>query len=148
MWPLRFREQWPKYFKFWQKTININRKRAHDPEDIERWYEKFRQVLKDYGIEEEDIWNEDETGFMIGIGKDHWVLTRDASRPSYLGSQSSRELVTVIEAVGGCGRIIPPMVILPGKVHQEHWYTKLGLEDDYLIGVTESGYSNDHMALH
>jgi hypothetical protein len=147
MWPIRFRERWPKYFKVRQKTIDINRKRAHDPEDIERWYEMFRQACRDYGISEEHIWNVDETGFMIGVGKDQWVLTRDASRPSYLGSSSSRELVTVIKAVGGCGRVIPPMVILPGKVHQEHWYSKLDMEDDYLIGVSESGYTNDYLAL-
>jgi hypothetical protein len=147
MWPLRFGERYPKYFKRRQKTINIHRKRAHDPEDIEDWYERYRQICKLYDIEPAHIWNVDGTGFMIGIGRDQWVLTRDATRPSYLDSSTNRKLVTVIEAVSGGERVILPMDILPGKIHQEHWYMKTGLNDDSLVGVSESGYTNDHLAL-
>jgi histidinol phosphatase-like enzyme len=34
-------------------SVDINSKKAHDPEDIKKWYEMFRQALKDYGIDEE-----------------------------------------------------------------------------------------------
>jgi hypothetical protein len=44
----------------------------------------------------------------------------DPDRPYHLGSSTNRELVTVIEAISGGGLVIPPIVILPGKVHQEH----------------------------
>jgi hypothetical protein len=114
MWPIRFYELWPKYFKVRQKTIDINRTKAHSPENIEKWYEMFRQALKHYGIEEDDFWNVDETSFIIGIEKDRWVLTRDTTRLSYLGSSSSRELVTVVESIGS-------MVTFLGQDHQEHW---------------------------
>jgi hypothetical protein len=147
MWLIRFRERHPEFFKKRQKTIDINWQKAHDVEDIDEWYCCFLQACRMYGIDEADIWNVNETGFMIGIGKDQWVLTLDPDRPCHLGSSTNRELVTVIEAVSGDGIVIPPMVILPGKVHQEHWYTKTGLEDNYLIVVSESGYSNDHVAL-
>ncbi len=55
----------------------------------------FRHVCEMYNIKIADIWNVDETGFLIGMGKDEWVLTRDIERSSYLGSSSNRELVTV-----------------------------------------------------
>ncbi len=84
---------------------------------------------------------------MIRVGKDQWVLTRDLKRPSYLGSSTNCELITVIEAVSGGGQVIPPMAILPGKVHQAHWYTKTKLEDNYSIAVSDSGYTNDHLGL-
>jgi hypothetical protein len=100
-----------------------------------------------YGIDEADIWNVYKTGFMMGIGKDQWVLMLDPDRPCHLGSSTNRELVTVIEAVRCGGQVIQPMVILLGKVYQEHWYTKTGLEDNYLIPQSESGYSNDYLAL-
>ncbi len=77
----------------------------------------FRKACEDYSIKPEDIRNSDETGFMIGMGKDQWVLTRDGTRPSYLRSTTTMELVTVIKTVSGKGQVIPPMVILPGKVH-------------------------------
>ncbi len=125
----------------------MNRKRAHDPDDIERWYEMFKKVCEEYGIKLEDIWNVDKTGFMIGVGKDQWVLIRDGAWPSYIGSTTNQELVTVIESVSAGGRVIQPMVILPGKVHQEHWYTKTGLDNNVLVAVSKSGYTNDHLAL-
>jgi hypothetical protein len=37
----------------------------------------FHRVCIMYNISIVDIWNVDETAFMIGIGKDPWVLTRD-----------------------------------------------------------------------
>jgi hypothetical protein len=39
------------------------------------------------------------------------------------------------------------MVIVPGKVYQEHWYTKTGLDNNVLIAVSEIGYTNNHLAL-
>jgi hypothetical protein len=92
-----------------------------------------------YDIDPADIWNVDETGFMISIGQDQWVLTLHAERPCHLGSSTNRELVTVIEAISSGGSIIPPMVILPGKVHQEHWFTKMGLEDNCLVAYQKAG---------
>ncbi len=84
---------------------------------------------------------------MIRMGKSNWVLTRDQEQPSYLCSATNRELVTVFESVSGGGAIIPLMVILHGKVHQEHWCTKAGHEDCCLVAASDSGYTNDHLAL-
>jgi hypothetical protein len=39
------------------------------------------------------------------------------------------------------------MLILPGILHQEDRYTKTGLEDDVLVAVSDTGYSNDELGL-
>ena len=39
------------------------------------------------------------------------------------------------------------MLILSGVLHQEDWYTKTGLEDDVLVAVSDTGYSNDELGL-
>jgi len=39
------------------------------------------------------------------------------------------------------------MLIAPGTLHIEDWYTKIGIPDAYLVGVSESGYSNEKLAL-
>ena len=40
------------------------------------------------------------------------------------------------------------MIILPGVLHLEQWYsTSTELEDNVLVGVSESGYSNDELSL-
>ncbi len=90
-------------------------------EDIDDWFHQVRQLCATYNISTPDIWDVDETDFMIGIAKDLWVLTRDVEQPSYLGSSTNREFVPVNEAVSSSGSVITPMIILPGKVHQEDY---------------------------
>jgi len=53
----------------------------------------------------------------------------------------------VCETISGDGTALPPMLILPGILHQEDWYTKTDLEDDVLVAVSETGYANDELCL-
>jgi hypothetical protein len=57
---------------------------------------------------------------MIKVGKDYWLITRDQEQPSYLGSSTNCELVSVINAVSVEGNVILPIVILPRNGHQEY----------------------------
>ncbi|XP_044717996.1 DDE superfamily endonuclease domain-containing protein [Hirsutella rhossiliensis] len=65
----------------------------------------------------------DETGFRIG------------------------ESATAVEAISADGRYIPAFLILSGKVHLEQWYAIKELDGDTLIGVTETGFTNDQLNL-
>jgi len=40
------------------------------------------------------------------------------------------------------------MLILPGALHLNDWYTKSQLDGDILLSVSETGYSNDRLSLH
>jgi len=39
------------------------------------------------------------------------------------------------------------MVIVPGVIHQESWYTTTRIPDNYVIGTSESGYNNDELTM-
>jgi len=83
--------------------------------------------VEEKGIQRADIYNFNETRFPISIGRDQWVVTREAKRPLTLGSSSNRESVTVIEAISSDSGILPPMIILPAALHMEDWYTKTAI---------------------
>ncbi len=87
----------------------------------------------------------DKTGFRIEIGREQWIITRDPNRQAYLGSSSNRELVTAVKCMSADGAVLPPMVILPGKLDQEDWYTRTAVEDHWLFSVTEMEYSNNEL---
>ena len=93
------------------------------------------------------MYNFDETGFCIGIGKDQWIITRDPNRQAYLVSSTNRELVSVCETISADGAALPPMIIVPGVIHQEAWYMATSIPDDYLIATSESGYNNDDLTI-
>ncbi|KAM4055450.1 DDE superfamily endonuclease [Hirsutella rhossiliensis] len=98
-----------------------------------RYFKKLHETIASYGINPADIWNMDETGFRIGIGRDQVVVTK-SRRSQYF-------------AISADGRYIPAFLILSGKVHLEQWYAIKELDGDTLIGVTETGFTNDQLNL-
>ena len=147
MWTTRFLERYPEYHIRKQKTLEVNRKTAHDPELLQEWFDQFKKIKEEKGILDSDTYNFHETGFRIGIGRDQWVVTLESERPLSLASSSTRELVTLIETVSGDGLVLPPMLIAAGKLHMTDWYTKTNIPDTYLMGVSDTGYSNEKLAL-
>jgi len=65
----------------------------------------------------------------------------------FASSTSNRELVRVMETVSGDGSVLPPCIIIPGTFHMEDWYLKTSITDDSLIGVSETSYTNDILAM-
>ena len=49
------------------------------------------------GIQSEDYYNMDKTGFRIGVGKDQWSITKVSDRPLYLPSANDWDLITAVE---------------------------------------------------
>jgi hypothetical protein len=145
-WPTRFLRRHPEYFTKKQRTLDIERKESHERRDIEVFFERWKKIIEKYGINPADTYNFDETGFRIGMGRHQKIITRDPKARPYIESSTNRESITLIEAVSGDGYTLPPMVILSATTHRENWYPP-GLEDNYLVGVSDSGYSNDELGL-
>ncbi len=88
---------------------------------MKQHFEKFQIAKEDLGVTDEDTWNMDETGFRIGCGKTHWVISTHAKKPPLLIDPDNRDYVTSIETISGGGRDIPPIVILAGVNILEKW---------------------------
>ena len=126
--------------------MDADRQAAENQEVIISWFEALQKVISDNGILPEDIWNMDETGFRIGVGKDQLVVTR-RRKVRYFGLLTNRESAMAIEGISAGGAYIPAFLILSGKVHISNWYHVKELEGDTVIAVTDSGYSNIELSL-
>lgn len=51
------------------------------------------------------------------------------------------------ETISGDGTALPPMIIVPGVIHQEAWYTTTSIPDNYLVATSETAYSNDELTI-
>ena len=120
---------------------------THDPDELLRHFERFRDVRDKYGIHITDTYNFDETGFRIRVGRAQRIITRDAHRKAYIPDPDNRESFTAIETISGDGHVLPPMLILSSTQHLEKWFFDGGLEDKTLVAVTETGYTNDDILL-
>ena len=58
----------------------------------------------------------------------------------------NREWVTAIDCISSSGWSLPPVIIFEGKVHQSTWYTDT-LPLDWVIGVSENGWTDDKLGL-
>ena len=96
---------------------------------------------------DEDVWNMDETGFRVGCGRAHWVVSGHSRKPLLLTNLDNREYVTSCECISAGGRDIPPMVIIAGVLILEKWAQQNDLNDDVLLTTSPTGYSNDDLAI-
>ena len=62
-WVTRFLKWHPEYYKRKQKPLSAEQKNAHEEESIRDAYKKFQRGVQERGVQFQDIWNMDETGF-------------------------------------------------------------------------------------
>lgn len=98
----------PEYRIRRRKSLDIERLLAQDKKLIQEWFSRYQAIIDQYGIQPEDLYDFDETGFHIGVGKDQWIITRDPRRKIVAGNRTNREYVTVVEAVSTDGFSTPP----------------------------------------
>ena len=49
--------------------------------------------------------------------------------------------------MSGDGHAIMPMLVLAGKVLMEDWFMGTDLDNDYFVGTSNTGYSNDQLSM-
>ena len=82
-WTTRFLRR-HNYFKSLQKKLNSDRQLSENLDRITEYFQRLQTVITEEGIVPEDIWNMDETGFQIGVGKDQLIVTK-WKRAHYFG---------------------------------------------------------------
>jgi len=105
-------------------------------------------LLESREIHLNDIYNFDETGFQIGIGKAEKSLYKGPKKHTIIASQSSCKSVTIIECISSNGFLLPLLIILPGKHQLVDWYRKTKIPDQYIIQTSKNGYINDKIGYH
>lgn len=114
-WVTRFLKRY-KYDKRTQQQLDSSRLDAEQPEVIQKYFNCLKEALDCYGIQPEDIWNMDETGFRIGAGKNALIVTK-RKRAHYFSLPTNRESATAIEAISAGGAVIPAFLILSATVY-------------------------------
>jgi len=145
---------WVSRFNTRTKEIKLRRSRPYDRqralnEDrrvIEPWFELVRLTKEKYGIPDEDTYNFDETGFMMGMITSQMLFTGSEKRSNPKDVQpGSREWVTIITGICAAGWAIPPFIIFQGKVLITAWYPNL--PRDWIIVTSENGWTTNQLGL-
>lgn len=151
----RVRKRWASNFvkrqpqltmRYFWKT-DYKRDLCEDPELIRGWFALVRNTVAKYGVVESDIYNFEETGFMMGIISTGMIVTSAYRRSSTNLSQSGGcEWVTVIQGINSKRWAIPPFIIVVGKYHLSTWYNESSPKD-WVIATSENGWTMNERGL-
>ncbi|KAF6514198.1 hypothetical protein HZS61_006454 [Fusarium oxysporum f. sp. conglutinans] len=105
-------------------------------------------VIAKYGIRPDEIYNFDETGFMMGVIASGMVVTgaERRGRPKVV-QPGNREWITVIQAINAEGQAIPPFIIGAGQYHLANWYRESNLPGDWAIATSPNGWTDNEIGL-
>ncbi|APA15656.1 hypothetical protein SS1G_09530 [Sclerotinia sclerotiorum 1980 UF-70] len=148
LWAHRFVKRHTKLKTRFNRVYDFQRALCEDSELIERWFRLVSNMRAKYGILDCDLYNFDETGFMMGQISPHIVVTKaDRYGKSKAIQPGNREWATAIICVDGEGHNIPPFLIVKGEHHLSNWYTEGDLPYDWLIKPTTNGWTDNETGL-
>jgi hypothetical protein len=130
----------------WNRKFYSQRACCEDPIAIAAWFKLVEETRQAHGILDNDVYNFDETGFMMGVAATSKVVTRlDTVGRATVVQLGNRDWVTTIECINASGWCLPPFVILSGKQHRVSWYQHLPL--DCVIAVSDNGWTTDGLGV-
>jgi hypothetical protein len=145
-WVSRFIQRQAELQTKWNRKFHSQRARCEDPVKIRAWFKLVEDTRRAYGITDQDAYNFDKTGFMMGVASTSKVVTSsDTVGRATVVQPGNREWVTTIECINALGWSLPPFVILAGKLHQASWYQDL--PPDWTMAVSDNGWTNDGLGL-
>ncbi|KAK1917292.1 hypothetical protein P3342_000005 [Pyrenophora teres f. teres] len=145
-WVDNFVKRTPELRTRWSRPYNHQRATCEDPAAIQRWFDLVKSTKEKWGIVDNDIYNFDETGFIMGKILSQMVITASEGYGKKKRIQpGNREWVTVIQGVGALGRRIPPFVVFAGKVLINVWFENL--PTDWILEVSPNGWTNNQLGL-
>jgi hypothetical protein len=147
-WAIDFIKRQPKLKTRFKRKYDYRRAKCEDPTIIRNWFKLVENTIAKYGIRSDDIWNFDETGFMMGLLQSGMVVTGSErqGRPKSV-QPGNREWITVIPAINAEGQSIPPFIIGAGQYHLANWYRDSNLPADWVIATSQNGWTNNELGL-
>ncbi|KAL2014897.1 hypothetical protein VTK56DRAFT_7150 [Thermocarpiscus australiensis] len=147
-WAHNFVKRQPRLRTRFARRYDHQRAKCEDPKVIAEWFALVRNTIAKYGIVDDDVYNFDETGFIMGIISAGMVVTTsDGFSKAKLAQPGNREWATVIQGVNALGWAIPPFIILAAQYHLANWYTECNLPIDWRITTTENGWTTNAVGL-
>lgn len=143
---------WPQHFlarnsdlrSRYVPPLDKERAVAADPERIRRYFELFKQEKDEKNIYDDDVYNMDEKGVMMGvIAKVRVVVSRGTKHP-YITQLGGREWVSLIECICSNGQVLSPWVIFKAKKQLKAWFKDF---PNSHICISDRGWTNNELCL-
>jgi hypothetical protein len=120
-WVRKFRRRHGDLKARWTTGLESCRARSLNLAQVSGFFNILQDIILQYDIVPSNIYNMDEKGIQLGVGKRMLVLVDRDQKTVQQVEDGSRELVTIIETVCADGTALPPCVIFKAKRRDLEW---------------------------
>ncbi len=145
-WVSKFLARHPSLQSKFSIPKDLDRIVAENPDVMTKWFDLFSAQVRQYGIEEEDIYNMDEKGYAMGLIGKARVIVSKYEWVAYMMQDGNKEWVSLIECVAMNDDMLGPQIILKGKLRLKEWLRYLR-SPNMNITVLETGWTNNEIGL-
>ena len=111
---------------------------------INAWFKLVEETRQAYGILDEDSYNFNKTGFIMGVAAIlKVIISSNTIGRAVVIQPGNRNWVTVIEAINASGWSILPIIILSRKLYQVSWY--YSLPANQVIALSDNSWTTDEL---
>jgi hypothetical protein len=116
-WPYRFLQRREELRTRYSRAYDFQRALCEDHDLVSGWFRLFFDTRSKFGILDCNLYNFDETGFMMGVICPSMVVTRSDRRGKGKTVQpGNREWTTAIACISGDGVDVPPVSARPRRL--------------------------------
>ena len=145
-WVLRFLKRHPELETVMSKTIEKARTEI-TREQVENWFKELKEIIEEYKILPENMYNLDETGSSMGtIEEGYIVVDKESQMKRYKAEPGRQEWITVLECICADGTSIAPMIIFKGKNVNSGWIPE-NVPDNWKFAANTKGWTNNSFAV-
>lgn len=123
-WPTRFLERHPDLKVRYSQSLEKCRANNVNRATINKFFDMLEEIITEFKIPAENIYNMDEKGIQLGVGKRVAAIVDSDQKNVYNIEDGNRESVTVIETICANGTALAPTVIFEGKKVDFRWTKK------------------------
>jgi DDE superfamily endonuclease len=115
-------------------------------ERLTRWFEDWEQIIKEYEIDTENLYNMDESGFSIGDIEALQHIINATIRQKFQAKPGRQEWVTTVESICADGSSIPPLIIVEGENLSRQWIPA-SIHNNWQFRCNTNGWTSDEHRL-
>lgn len=105
----------------WSRPLDTQRARALNPEAVTHWFSLVDKWIVQNGIQPEDIYGMDESGFPPALQGRQRVAGSRGTKTQHKQGGADRQNVTGLVTICADGTTVEPMVIFKGKHLTKKW---------------------------
>lgn len=121
-WVYRFIKKHFRYYKRKMKIMNSKKSDAKRISNLRIWFEKLNVLIEDHEIQDENIYNINETDFCLEHERDENVITDYSKRQLKIKSEFTRTLMMTIECIEIDEKMISSFIIMSEKKQMINWF--------------------------